>query len=244
MTCDPIEPNIGAWVQCGVARAKRGWLLLYLVEIAIQLPNWPSAFGNWGGVLSNIWSLFGYSILMIGYQLYALRIVRGDADSRPSVVLGGFRRYFAVFGAFIGYVIMVMIGLILLIVPGILIFIRYLFAPLAIIAEGVGIRAAFAWSAEITHGYKLKLLFLYLGWGVLYWGVAVLLGIIATGFNWPTSLDPTRIWWVPLVVEILVIPWYTAVIAAAYASLSARAKQGGSRPGLKISSPSLDTPAE
>ncbi len=247
MTCDPIEPNIGMWIRCGVNRTRRVWLFLYVIWIVLQFPYGLGLLGSWGRVASNIWIFFFLSVFTTGYQFYILRIVRGDESVRPSVILGVFRRYFTLLGAFFLYILGGTIGLILLVVPGIIFLFRYYYAMLAIVDEGLGIRDAFAWSAEITKGYVMKLFLLNLGWAALTWALLAIWVFIFTGFKWPVSMYTAEVRWlnlIPAILIALIIPWSISSFVAAYASLSARAQQGGSRLERNISPLSLDTTAE
>jgi len=69
------------------------------------------------------------------------------------------------------------IGLILLIVPGILIALRFSLAiPVAVIEQET-IRGAMSRSADLTQGYRWRILLIYLLFLILTWVIAVVLGI-------------------------------------------------------------------
>ncbi len=111
------------------------------------------------------------------------------------------RKFWSYVGAYALYIIAILVGYILLLVPGVIAMIAFFFAPYFVIDKGMGPIEAMKASARITKGNRLRLLALFGACGLL-----ALLGFIA------------------LIVGILVvIPVVSLIYVNAYRRLSAAA---------------------
>lgn len=75
-------------------------------------------------------------------------------------------RFFSLFIASLAYVVVIVIGLILLIVPGIYFSIKYMFYSYFIVDQKMGPFAALKASADLTRGKILKFFFIFIGMGI------------------------------------------------------------------------------
>jgi hypothetical protein len=81
----------------------------------------------------------------------------------------------------------IMIGFVLLIVPGIILLLMWAVAVPSLVIERGGVFAAFARSAELTRGARLRILGLFLLLAVIYWLLSLVAGIAGLGFYSPTA---------------------------------------------------------
>jgi hypothetical protein len=114
-------------------------------------------------------------LVLQGTLIYA---TIGDLNGRKVRVSEGLavglRNFLPLLGVGILYVLAVMLGSILLIVPGIMIAIAWIAAVPVLIAEGTGVFGSFGRSAELTRGNRWRIFALLL----LYMAVYVVLGIV------------------------------------------------------------------
>jgi hypothetical protein len=96
------------------------------------------------------------------------------------------------FGAFILVLVVTMIGLVLLIVPGVILMLMFMFAPYVVIDRERGPIDAMGESNRVTRGHKWRLLGL-----VLVIGLTFVIGIVALvlsiGLTAPYSYDPITV---------------------------------------------------
>lgn len=149
------------------------------------------------------------TMLYLGYHYYILKLVRGE---RPSVydLLYPFRRPLPVIGVTVLYYLCVAGGLLLLVVPGIVLAMMYLFAGIALIDRRLSLGEAFGESAELTRGYRLPLFFLFVFFGILG-GILDFLGKNAGG----TAIAVIAV----LASSFVVSPWSYAASMCAYDDL-------------------------
>lgn len=125
----------------------------------------------------------------------------GIAEAFTSLSPGTYLRFLA---AQILYGLAVVLGLILLIIPGIYLLVRWVFVPVAVVARGAGIGGAFAESSRLVKGnwwriflYGLVLFFMYIvlegvalalrgGLGVL---IVAAVQLLATPFLYAILID-------------------------------------------------------
>jgi hypothetical protein len=81
----------------------------------------------------------------------------------------------------------IMIGFVLLIVPGIILLLMWAVAVPSLVIERGGVFAAFARSAELTSGARLRILGLFLLLAVIYWLLSLAAGIVGLGLYSPTA---------------------------------------------------------
>jgi hypothetical protein len=109
--------------------------------------------------------------IYIGAMIYALsRIKQGQAVTYSEAIGVGFRNWGRLFAARFVAGLIIMLGLLALIIPGIYLSLRYALLDSAVVLEGAGVGQSRARSAKLTEGRKLEIL------GV---AVAINLGIAA-----------------------------------------------------------------
>lgn len=120
------------------------------------------------------------------------------------------------------------LGFLLLVVPGILIFLIWFVAGPVVVAERAGIGRALQRSRELTRNHRWWLLLLAFVYVVLSWimGIAIgMIGMAATGFQADNGLNFVTLIIGPLTQAISTLLW-SAIVAATYVELRA-VKEGG-----------------
>ena len=110
-------------------------------------------------------------VFEIGYLKYLLKLVSGMHSSVEDLLKYSYLiwRYFL---GWLAYGFVVVVGLALLVVPGVYLSIRFMFVPILIVDKELTIKEAFKKSTTLTKGVKWKLL-----------GLALILGLIMLPTN-------------------------------------------------------------
>ncbi|MBI5583349.1 MAG: hypothetical protein HY892_05970 [Deltaproteobacteria bacterium] len=181
---------------------KFGWQALktHLVFLAslmalILVLNLLPEVGRWQTLekappLALFWTVAGYLIQMatqMGLIRISLKLVDGKQPRYRELFedLATFGRYLVVNLLF---VLLIVAGLLLLVVPGIVWSVKYQFAPFLIVDRHPGIKEAFRKSAEITSDVKMEVFLFFL----LVMGIN-LVGLLAFGIGIFTTLPATMI---------------------------------------------------
>jgi len=118
-------------------------------------------------------SIFGP--IYIGAMIYALsRIKQGQRPAYSEAIFVGLRNWGRLFVAQLIAGVLILLGLIVFIVPGILLFVRYAFLNPAVVLEGVDAGAARRRSAELTSGIRWQIF----GAGILFLVAFAILSIL------------------------------------------------------------------
>lgn len=175
--------EIGAALRFGWDKVKGNfWFFLGITLIYLILTSVPSYEQEISENSTLILNVLGYLItawltagmLKIGFQVY-------DGKKPEFKTLFNQLKYFwRVLGAQVLVGLMVVVGLIFLIVPGVYFALRYQFVPNLIVDKDITIMEAFRQSSEITKGVKLKLLLFNLALlGVILVGlIALIFGVL------------------------------------------------------------------
>lgn len=121
------------------------------------------------------------------------------------------------------------LGLILLVVPGILIFLIWMVAGPVAIAERAGVGRALERSRTLTRDHRWWLLLLAVIYFAVSWVLSILAGMLSVaigGFD-PGSLNPASLIIGPVVQALSTLIW-AAMVAAAYVELRS-VKEGGGK---------------
>lgn len=143
-------------------------------------------------VLHGLVSQFLAIYLTLGLTRIGLNLVDGQRIS-PAMLFGEWDKLARSFVASLLFAVMSTIGLMLLIVPGVYLLLRYGQCLTAIVDRDLGIFAAFAHSSAVTRGNRLRLLMLFLAScvvllvGILAFGVGLLLAIPVVWLSWLTA---------------------------------------------------------
>lgn len=173
---------------------KKNWQFLVMafiiVAVAGMVPQWMH---DWSvdnlPAISFAFTITGWLVQMItsiGVLVISLKIVDGKKPELQDI----YQHYAMLLNYFLGsliYVAVVILGLILLIVPGIIWGIKYQYTTYLIVDKKMGPLEAFKKSGEITQGFKWKLFQL----GIVFILISIIgmipfgLGLIVT---WPVIM--------------------------------------------------------
>ena len=251
----------GTWIAAGwrIYRANWGRMMLgalalmgfYLLLVALgggigyilgplRIPEVGEELPPWALVMLVILNLTVGIMLYLGFYYYALRLVRGRSPSIVQDLLYPFRRPLAVIGVAILYALAIMGGLALLIVPGIILAIRFYFAGIALIDRNLGVSEALKESSRLTRGHRLSL-FLVLLFFIFVDAALKLAVLLFFALVLPVPLLNTTSELVANFLSLLVVtPWEAASFMCAYDALL----EGAYPPGAaEEEGPDITSPA-
>jgi len=171
---------VANWKNALITQQVRGWLVAgwgaYRANWKVLVPGSLilTAFGVAGSLVLTtlpsyglylltvyVWLLFITNLLTVGWAFLCLLAVRGDGPRLPTI-FSGFRHFRRAFLVELFYILVVMVGSFLLIIPGIIWAFKYLLATYAVMDKSMYASDAMSYSGRITKGYKLRLLELML----------------------------------------------------------------------------------
>lgn len=147
-----------------------------------------------------------YGVLYYGYALATLKAAKGE---KPFVadLFRPFTQFFAVIFSAILVGLIVGIGFILLIIPGIFFLCRLAFVPYLVVDQKVGVAKAINRSWDMTEGHFWKILFLGLTFIVIGLIIeAIYLTILIGTGNIYTSGNISGMWIYYLILSVIGIP--------------------------------------
>ena len=119
-------------------------------------------------------------VIILGGILYTnltmipvIKVYEGNLISMKELVRMSFRKYFPMMGLVIIQALVVQMGFLLFVIPGIILAIMFMFAPYILLAENCGPIEALKRSKALTSGYLGNLFLKYLG----FLGLLILFGI-------------------------------------------------------------------
>lgn len=151
--------SLAAGVIFGLIDSALGWAPVpkQVVQQDGFFFSYQQTGGPVAGVLNQILSIFLY----LGVTRIGLNIVSGKPFS-VGMLFGGGDKLLRAIGATILYYAMVAVGLVLLIVPGIYLAVRFGQYQVAIVDKDLGILESFAYSSSITTNNRMNLFVLAL----------------------------------------------------------------------------------
>lgn len=197
-------------------------------------PNDPAidALGSvlGGALVVTVVSLVFYGALTIRIQEHA----HGRALSTADALLEGLRRALALFVAYLCYFLAMLIGLILLVVPGLFVMIAFAFGPFAAVVERKGPIDSLFYSRELVRGRWWRTAGILTVIGIIILCVSMLLSFVTTIpilMAPERALDPTLVpWWVDYVLSPLLAglftPLWLSLVLAVYNDLKLRHEGG------------------
>lgn len=153
---------------------KDFWYFVGIAVIAMVISGLTSSSdknpNSWDvlGIFLSTWMTCGYTTMMLSYQ--------AGKKMPLSDVFTQFKHYWRVLGASILVGLIVVVGLVLLIVPGVYFALRFQFVLQLIIDKNLGIGEAMSASTKLTNGIKMPLL----GFNLTLLGV-IILGALCLG---------------------------------------------------------------
>jgi len=218
---EAMVKNLAVWAPGVGSSYKNGWrqlwkyfLELFLIGLIAFLIGLPSVMGGWFGevvVAGAVFNFFGlvYSILINGPVQYGvafayLKAARGDKLEIKDM-FEAFKNYWnAVLASLLVFVI-VIIGLILLIVPGIIFACKLAFAPYLVVDRKMEVMEAIRESWRMTGGHAWKVF---------------LIGLLAV----PIGIAGLICFGVGIIVAIM---WITLAFASLYHAVSMSRQTSG-----------------
>lgn len=147
-----------------------------------------------------------------------IRDLQGEPATFGEIISKGFSRFFPVLGVAIVSTIVIIMGFMLLIIPGIIIaMIIYVAVPVVII-ERAGVFESLTRSADLTSGYRWKIFGIYLLVFLINMGLGIVQSIFAFGGVVVVSV-------VTILTSALSMAFGAVVVAVAYQELR-RVKEG------------------
>lgn len=179
--------SIETALSWGWNTTKNNFGFILLVILIYNLVSFiPSATTNMNESASLIPMLLSFAVFVViilmkmGITKMMLEFYEGrKPEIKEIIYTKNVLEYFVVS---LLYVLMVLVGFILLIIPGIYLALRYQFAPILVIDKGMKPLEALKKSAQMTEGLKWKLLLFHLACiGINILGmIALLIGLLLT----------------------------------------------------------------
>ena len=160
--------------------------------IGMQQADQTGTVGTLLGYVSQVFQIF----LGMGMFAFSLSLVRGQETNISQLFSQSGGKLLKVLGATILYYIMVIVGCLFLIVPGIYLALRFMHYQAAIVDKDLGVIESLKYSSQLTRDNKLNL-----------FGLGILCGLIAlAGF---IAIFVGLLWAIPTV-------WLASTIAYCY----------------------------
>jgi len=214
-----------SWLSAGWVTFKTYPEKLILGSLIVSAPYFLfSLLSGAGGAAKHPVGLFaaGLALLLIGPTLYigwcyfCLRLTRG-VDVPFGAIFDAFRRWGTTWFLLVAVTVVSALGYIALVIPGIILWLRYWLSLFAVMDKQVNGSDAMSLSVKITRGYKWPLFALYIITLIpliLDYGVGFLASRIESQL---LHLKPL----ITLLASCVISPWVTSSVAVAYDRCSA-----------------------
>src|SRR3989344_423203 len=207
--------RIGEAIKYGWEKFKAHFLFMWMllgtawgIAILFDLLQKGAGKETWLGGLIGLAAIVAGFILELGLIRAYLDLDNGTED-KIAVLFSEYRLVWRYFGAALLYGIMVVFGLILLIVPGVYLALKYQFFAYLIVDQNLGILDALKQSSEMTRDIKWK----FFGFVLAVCGLNIL-GALALGIGLLVTI-PVSIMAYVYVYRTLVNRGLPAVVPAA-----------------------------
>ncbi|MFC1954569.1 hypothetical protein ACFLVZ_01950 [Chloroflexota bacterium] len=229
-----LQPGYVSSLSNAVKQLKTYWsgslvvgLTVWMINLILSLPNY-ALFDNPGlsFTYSFIISIVS-GVLFFGFMFAALRVARGE---KPSVydLIQPFKQFFTVIFSYVLSGIIVSLGVLLFIIPGIFFTCRLAFFPYLVMDQKTGVFGAIGGSWNMTKGHFWRIFLLGLTVYVIFFGIGIINLFIlflvsgSTGImEFIYSLSSMRItpfspsYWIPqLLLSLVCIPVYLYLLVA------------------------------
>ena len=220
--------TVGGWFSRGWSAYRTnatpligGAVILAVINVVVSLIGKGPA----GVLIMLAFNLVVIPVLSVGWCLLCLKSVRGE-NAQWSDVFAAFSRFGPAWATFMLLFLIVLGGVFLLVVPGIILGLKYGQSMFAVMDRGLSARQAIGYSGKMTQGWKGKLFGMFV--------VGFLLSLLAYPFSFGlqrlgegSGATLLAVGIVPFLATVFVItPWLGASYAAAYDSL-AQLEEGG-----------------
>ncbi len=186
-----FEPGVSSSYGNGWKQLWKYFLELFLIGIIYFVISLPGGMGSWTyNTVYNIWDLIGmaYGILISGPVGYGvafayLKAARGEAPEIKNT-FEAFKNYWNAVLAYLLVAVIVIIGFLLLIIPGIIFACKLAFVPYIVVERKMDAISAVKESWQLTSGYAIDVFLIgLLGIpiaiaGLICFGVGVIVSIM------------------------------------------------------------------
>lgn len=191
-----LRPGVGSYYRHGWGKLWKYFLELFLVVVIGWVVSIPISIGGWSEAGASAVGISGflglaYSILIVGPVDYGISFVflKAARDERVEIkdMLAALSNYRSAVLANLLVAAIVIIGLMLLIVPGIIFGCKLAFTPYLVVDRKMGVREAIRESWRMTNGHAGSVFLIgLLGIPVIFAGLIVFgVGVIIS-FMWIT----------------------------------------------------------
>ena len=161
------------------------------------------------GIISWVVTLVGAYVLQAAILYASINELNGRKVEFGKAISTGFSFVLPLFGLGILMGLALMLGFILLIVPGILMSVAWIVAAPAVVVEKVGVTASFGRSADLTRNHRWPILGVCVVYIIVYfaltWGATLMFGGLAA------AAAPTEFTASGVLLNILVTPLLAAI---------------------------------
>ncbi|MFZ2484876.1 MAG: hypothetical protein WAX80_03050 [Minisyncoccia bacterium] len=189
-----------AWEQFKTHKKVLVFAALISIAINIAMNSGPDGWSLWSNISYVVFYIISLWVT-VGFLKITLNINDGTTPDLKELYGSDRKLIWKYFLVTVCYGLVVTLGLILLIVPGIYFAMKYLFAPLLVVDKNLSVGEAFKESARLTLGIKWKLLGLC--------GVSILiliLGFIALGVGLAVAIPVVQLMYVDVYRKLLSKP--------------------------------------
>jgi len=156
--------SLDGWIKCGWNTVRERTEDLYrgvALLVGYQFMLFAISLIPVGIYIAILIQISAGIVISVGWLHYCLRIVRGE-QVKPVDILDSFNHFFQCWGVSMFLSILVSVGFLLLIIPGIYIMVRYGFSLFAVMDQKLPVTDSFKFSEKITYGYGLPLAAFYI----------------------------------------------------------------------------------
>jgi hypothetical protein len=197
-------------------------VVLFIVPVLLTIFVFSSMGPELAGILSLLVWLIAYFWLSAALVYGVVSDLRGNKAGAGRILSGAFPVLIPVFLLSIVIGLMVGIGTLLLIVPGVILYVMFWVAVPAAVVERQGVMASLKRSLELTKGYRWKIFFILVIWAVLAWVIQVVLMVIlgvpleAAGMG---AAGTSGASWILQIVNVLLSGISASILAVGYHDL-------------------------
>jgi Membrane domain of glycerophosphoryl diester phosphodiesterase len=219
-----IGRNLFAFLTLAGLLSGLPYLGVLVLQSAIAASD-PSAFAG-VSLGATIASMLAAMVLQGALTRGAIDDLSGKGVSIGAALGSGLRYFFPLLGLGVFLGLGLAIGFVLLIVPGVILSVRWMVAAPPIVVEDVGITKAMGRSAELTEGHRWALF----GLSLLYWVLVYALSIVATLLTGALEAATSGVYTTGALVVLPIVQTLTSMlgtvgVAATYFELR-RIKEG------------------
>jgi uncharacterized membrane protein len=163
-----LEPGVGSAYKNGWRQLWKYFLVLFLIGIIGFIIGIPTVMYEWAqgaaaagilGLLAFIYGILIYGPVQYGWAFAYLRAARGD---KPEItdIFEAFKNYWNAVLASLLVGVIIFIGFVLLIVPGIIFACKLAFTPYLVVDRKMAVMEAIEESWRMTGGHAWKVFFI------------------------------------------------------------------------------------